>query len=57
MALVMVKVAAMINDENGKILGIGDKNHYRDCGVRPPSKCSGYAELLVQRLNLNGNQF
>ncbi|MFS1477712.1 hypothetical protein BCU45_024795 [Vibrio lentus] len=31
-----VKVAAMINDENGKILGIGDKNHYRDCGVRPP---------------------
>lgn len=31
-----VKVAAMINYENGKILGIGDKNHYRDCGVRPP---------------------
>ncbi|MCC4783692.1 hypothetical protein CSB62_07335 [Vibrio splendidus] len=31
-----VKVAAMINDQNGKILGIGDKNHYRDCGVRPP---------------------
>lgn len=31
-----VKVAAMIDDENGKILGIGDKNHYRDCGVRPP---------------------
>ena len=31
-----VKVAAMINEENGKLLGIGDKNHYRDCGVRPP---------------------
>ncbi|WP_146493080.1 hypothetical protein [Vibrio cyclitrophicus] len=31
-----VKVAAMIDERNGKILGIGDKNHYRDCGVRPP---------------------
>lgn len=30
-----VKVAAMIDEENGKILGIGNKNHYRDCGVRP----------------------
>lgn len=31
-----VQVAAMIDEEKGKILGIGDKNHYRDCGVRPP---------------------
>ena len=31
-----IKVAAMIDDETGKILGIGDKHHYRDCGVRPP---------------------
>ncbi|WP_286291789.1 hypothetical protein [Vibrio apostichopi] len=31
-----VQVAAMIDEANGKILGIGDKNHYRDCGVRPP---------------------
>ena len=32
-----VQVAAMIDEENGKILGIGDKHHYRDCGVRPPA--------------------
>ena len=31
-----VQVAAMIDEENGKILGIGDKHHYRDCGARPP---------------------
>ncbi|WP_192890598.1 hypothetical protein [Vibrio bathopelagicus] len=31
-----VQVAAMIDEGNGKVLGIGDKNHYRDCGVRPP---------------------
>ena len=31
-----VQVAAMIDEENGKILGIGDKYHYRDCGVRSP---------------------
>lgn len=31
-----VKVAAMIDEESGKVLGIGDKHHYRDCGVRPP---------------------
>ncbi len=45
-----VKVAAMIDDENGKILGIGDKNHYRDCGVRPPPSAENMQNFLVQRL-------